>query len=323
MRKKNLEFTDEIIKLYKEGLSCEAISKHFEKKFSATHVRNVLKDNNVPMRTKGGCTIIDESILIDMYVNQKMSLQDIADKTGRKSLESIRQIMLKNNIPLRNRAALSKKDTTLNEDFFEMIDTEFKAYILGFLITDGNVSERTNSQPRIRIQIHDKDEYILEEFKKQLNSSNKINHFNEDKRKNHVELCVHSQKMFDDLSNYGVVPNKTWNTYLPDNIPNDLISHLIRGIMDGDGWIAKKDAFIGFIGTNKLMHQIKDQIQSELSIEGKICIKNDDTELSELWYADNNSKKLMYHYLYDNANYYLVRKKDNLENFLKDKGLLD
>ena len=50
-------------------------------------------------------------------------------------------------------------------DFFENIDSEEKAYFLGFLMADGNVYVRKQSQPCIRLEISVKDLEILERFK--------------------------------------------------------------------------------------------------------------------------------------------------------------
>jgi hypothetical protein len=42
--------------------------------------------------------------------------------------------------------------------------------------------------------------------------------------------------MAEDLSKYGVVPRKSYYTYLP-KIDDKYMNHLIRGILDGDGSI--------------------------------------------------------------------------------------
>jgi hypothetical protein len=47
-----------------------------------------------------------------------------------------------------------------NEDYFESIDTEDKAYFLGFIVADGSVSDDTNT-----IKIIQKETDILYEFK--------------------------------------------------------------------------------------------------------------------------------------------------------------
>jgi hypothetical protein len=50
-----------------------------------------------------------------------------------------------------------------NSRFLENIDTEFKAYLLGWIASDGNISSGT-----ISISIHNRDKEILEKIKREL-----------------------------------------------------------------------------------------------------------------------------------------------------------
>ena len=48
-------------------------------------------------------------------------------------------------------------------------------------------------------------------------------------------------------------------------IKNDLMSHLIRGIIDGDGWITKRGQ-IGLCGNYQLVSQVKDYLVDTLNV---------------------------------------------------------
>lgn len=50
-----------------------------------------------------------------------------------------------------------------NENYFEKIDTEDKAYFLGFIMADGCILKNRNT---LKIIIHKKDKHILEDFSK-------------------------------------------------------------------------------------------------------------------------------------------------------------
>ena len=54
-----------------------------------------------------------------------------------------------------------RKKYYLKEDIFDNIDTEEKAYWLGFLYADGNVA---NNASRIRLSLAENDLEILEKF---------------------------------------------------------------------------------------------------------------------------------------------------------------
>lgn len=123
------------------------------------------------------------------------------------------------------------RSNCFNEDFFENIDSEEKAYMLGFISADGYiVGERT-----LCINLHNKDEEILIRFCDLLNSEYKI--FN--KGDCYRVLQLNSKKMVNDLSKYGVVQNKTGNLKIP-SIKHNLIRHYIRGVFDGDGHVGMR-----------------------------------------------------------------------------------
>ena len=54
-----------------------------------------------------------------------------------------------------------------NENYFSSIDSEDKAYLLGFICTDGNIYKRDGHQTQLQISLKDCDDEILIHFKKQ------------------------------------------------------------------------------------------------------------------------------------------------------------
>lgn len=115
----------------------------------------------------------------------------------------------------------------LNDEYFDNIDTQEKAYWLGFILADGNISNNSLS-----IELSKKDRHHLELMLKALDSDSPI----KDTRKNCCRVFINSKKLVQSLRKYGIVPNKTKTTYFPD-IPVDLHRHFVRGILDGDGWV--------------------------------------------------------------------------------------
>ena len=73
----------------------------------------------------------------------------------------------------RRSISASKRKYSLNEDYFENIDTEEKAYWLGFLLADGNISYsgRYNKGRHLRIALQNKDKNHLEKMKFSLKSN--------------------------------------------------------------------------------------------------------------------------------------------------------
>jgi len=130
----------------------------------------------------------------------------------------------------------SERKHTVDDDFFEVIDTEEKAYWLGFMIADGCV-EKGNCKSVNTLEVHlaNVDVLHLEKLKKDLKTDYQVT-VNESNNYS-VRLRVVSQKIIKDLAKYGVVERKTGKCYKPYGIPVELERHFWRGCIDGDGGI--------------------------------------------------------------------------------------
>ena len=131
------------------------------------------------------------------------------------------------------KTTVRKKKFKCNENFFEVIDTEEKAYWLGFLYADGCVQQKGNYYTT-KIDLATIDRNHIEKFKKSLDSNHNINDY-----KDHSKIVIGSKKMFNDLNNKGCVPKKTLILEFPtiEQVPEHLVHHFIRGYFDGDGTI--------------------------------------------------------------------------------------
>lgn len=252
-------------------------------------------------------TLEQEKEIIQLY-NSGKSQQQIANYyNGFFASTTISNILRRNNIKTRNRGAWHKDH--FNENYFENIDHQNKAYFIGLLLTDGSISLRENSEPAIRIELNNRDKYIIEKFKNEIESQNKI----ADTRKNCVSFRVTSQKMVDDLAKHYVVPQKTKITQL-SNISEELMPHLIRGIFDGDGWVSscwgknKKTPF-GFCGSEILMTQIRDYLVKVINLS-LVKIGIYENKIPQILFSSKHDVKAFYEYIYKDAETYMTRKKD-------------
>lgn len=134
----------------------------------------------------------------------------------------------------RNKTRRYKYDQT----FFNHIDTQEKAYFLGFILADGHVSDSG-----LEISISEIDSHILYEFIKCIGGNNKIKHGKKFNKIQNVywEYCrlhLTSIDIRDALNKLGLYKNKTYNISIP-HISIELQSHFWRGVFDGDGWVSK------------------------------------------------------------------------------------
>jgi len=63
-----------------------------------------------------------------------------------------------------DRRGMNTRRYNVNEKFFDNIDTEEKAYILGFIYADGNIDQPPNN--KLNINLQEKDIHILEDIRR-------------------------------------------------------------------------------------------------------------------------------------------------------------
>jgi len=127
----------------------------------------------------------------------------------------------------------------VDDNFFDTIDTEEKAYWLGFMYADGFVNTQRNV---VGVTLHNRDIEHLVKFKKALKSTYPIKTYElktsyTTKESYCCRLRVLSDKLKSDLIKNGCVENKSLILKFPDKtmVPDNLIWHFIRGYFDGDG----------------------------------------------------------------------------------------
>src|SRR5271157_1766693 len=91
---------------------------------------------------------------------------------------------------------------TFNEHYFDTIDTEAKAYFLGFLFADGHNQTSRNS---VSLKLHSKDFYILECLKNDVKYSGSITKV---KKTNQHILLLCSKTLSITLEKIGMTHNK-------------------------------------------------------------------------------------------------------------------
>lgn len=258
--------------------------------------------------------------IIKYYLSQPMTMKQVEDKYEL-SHPTVTKIL--KDISKYSKAKLNNPNA--NERFFKNIDSEEKAYFLGLLISDGNVfKDSTGRQASISITLDLNDEYILQKFKEVLNVNTSIS---KDGR-GCGQIAIRSNLMADDLKQYGVVPRKSYITYLP-KINDIYMSHLIRGILDGDGSIlakpsSKQDGHnrylhsISFCGSHQLMEDIAKYLYNNLQLKRPIQVYDyQDKNLSDIHIQNYEDMEKVGDWLYKDATIYLVRK-NNIYNSFKE-----
>lgn len=212
----------EIVKLYTiDKLNMRKIKKIFHT--SDERIRDILITAGIPVRKQiANLTPTEQENICELYKTQSSieigKLLNINDST-------ILGVLKRNDISRRQ-----VKVHEFNENYFEKIDSFDKAYFLGLLFADGNVS---NNFWTSSIGLHIRDTHILETFKKYIEFKDPL--YIKPSRKDIVYLKINSVKLSNDLNNLGCIPNKSLILDWPINLPKEFVSHFIRGYFDGDG----------------------------------------------------------------------------------------
>ena len=117
---------------------------------------------------------------------------------------TIRRILMRNNVRIRN---YSEANGIVKGNPFEDLEDDQTLYWLGYIATDGNVSNTHNG---IRLNCGEKDKYILNKYIKFLNSKVRIQRqFN--KKYNIFEYSVGfgNEEVKKFLVNLGITPRKS------------------------------------------------------------------------------------------------------------------
>lgn len=202
-----------------------------------------------------------------------------------------------------------------NEEYFKVIDSEEKAYWLGFIAADGSIINNGNA---LEIKLARKDKNHLLKFINAIDGD--VNMVKDRMQKSSngkyypiSRLLVVCKKLCSDLNDLGVVPKKGNILRFPTNMPSHLISHYLRGYFDGDGSICtngcnkngSKRWSVNIIAT----YEFLDEFMNHITNIGITKVKLQRKENMSVWNKVGiNQIRTFLKYLYENSNIYLYRK---------------
>lgn len=199
-------------------------------------------------------------------------------------------------------------------NFFEQIDTEEKAYWLGFMFADGYIVNNENNygEDDFGLTLAEDSLDCLEKFKSSLKATNPIrSDTSKAKGQTQYKLVIRSQKTVNDLISHGCVKQKSLILEPPKGVPQELIKHFIRGFFDGDGSLtrcqSKDGSSINFtinITSTFLM------ISWIYEILGKGNIFPEKRRENTWYYSLGGNLQVLNfcHYIYDDATIWMDRK---------------
>lgn len=239
----------------------------------------------------------------------------------------IMEILNKYNIP-RRRAGYFNWDRkyTINENFFEKIDTPEKAHVLGLLMADGNVVSHTDKRQKsysCNICLHENDRVFLEGIRDIMGINSPLANVKNSKCK---LLRFSSKKMREDLIKLDCIPNKSLVLQFPtsEQVPDHLMQYLIKGEFEGDGWVTKNyerpSYSIGVCGSPDFINGLDKYCQEKYDVHG---MNTKDRNIRRLIWSRIDDVKKLCTLFYDGKTISMERKKNLLLKFLEIRKKID
>lgn len=205
----------------------------------------------------------------------------------------------------------------INKDYWKEIDSEVKAYILGFIYGDGNITGKN----RVQIKMSKADSYILDPFINEACKGIELDKVNETKKRGvGIELIhfyINSDDWCRDLQKWGVERNKSLlgNLTFP-NINKSLECHFIRGYFDANGSASTYKTtsnLLKSIAIYSTSSNLLNTISRKVGLPKKLYITSmKNCEMYKLQYKSQVDVEVVYSYLYNDATLLLSRKRDIL-----------
>jgi len=246
--------------------------------------------------------------MVFIYKNKKLNMDDNDVLEKYKNGDSIRsivkfsnltrykvtKILKDNNISIISNVDKLKK-YEINENYFDIIDNEHKAYTLGFLYADGYNEEKRNI---VKITLEEKDIEILKIIRAPICPDKPIRYYKykykSGNSKPQYSFVIDNSHISKRLHELGVVQSKSFKLDFPTFLDKLLLTHFIRGYFDGDGCITKSYSKkypnaskyqISFISTDKFIKGLQMFLYDNIGVNiHKLQIRHPD--------RNNNTRSL-------------------------------
>lgn len=212
----------------------------------------------------------------------------------------------------------------IDDQFFDIIDSHEKAYLLGFIFADGcvRVQKRKNTESyQFRLKIHLKDKIIVEALKNLTNTDYPIK-----LKDNMCSISITNRLFVTNLILKGCVPRKTKILKYP-NIDPIYDNSFILGYFDGDGSISisKKEWFnFNLLGTEDFLSSVKEILSRNEIYTSEPKKYKGIGEVYRMTIYSKESVIRLREFLYRDSALFLSRKKEIFDRirYLKGKRVL-
>jgi len=229
---------------------------------------------------------------------------------------SVRGLLNRRGIARRSRSECNRQ-YSCDHSFFNSIDSEAKAYWLGFIAADGNIDSRN----MLVVTLATQDVAHLQRLAQSLNSNHPVKIYSYGvKRPSFARLLISSPQIVAALGHYGITPKKTFTLRFPD-LPDELLRHFIRGYFDGDGCFtlgkkSRSNVMFGMTSNESFLKECQKFLMSHCGLsKTKLYRRHAETAIADLRYSGGLQVARIVSLLYSTASIYLPRKYEKIAAF--------
>jgi hypothetical protein len=234
---------------------------------------------------------MDNSAVLKMY-NYGLSMPQIADILKCSTTTIFLHMKKVGYTPKKYNRKCKGKPGVQKEfhNYFEVVDCPEKAWFLGWLLSDGHMTEKTNS---IQFTLDMQDFDVLYRFSKIFKGT--MAHLYPDK--GICRYSLYSDQMQEDIQRIGIPKGRKSYQCKPLKLKKELMPHFWRGVWEGDGHIivTQKSSEIGLTGT----YDICEQFQADVLKHNNKIYKNNDSFCAKRSSNKRTVWQNLYDYFYD------------------------
>lgn len=202
-----------------------------------------------------------------------------------------------------------------DHSFFDVIDSEPKAYWLGFMAADGYVHTKRRA---LVLGLHTRDGDHVERFREVLQSNHALLHIPSQPS---TRLAIVSTQLTAGLISHGVTQAKSLTLEWPTHL-GEFTRHYLRGYFDGDGHVKiirtrypeTPNIRIGFAGNHQFLTDCRAFLMATLGFnEVKLQPGPNGARHFYLEYGGGRQIVTLYRLLYARATIWLPRKREKLD----------
>jgi len=250
--------------------------------------------------------------LVSLWELGKYTCVDLSRQFNISSV-AIGGLLKRRGYKMKSQSELQRK-YEINENFFDTIDTQEKAYFLGFLYADGYNNTERNS---VALSLKESDKEILVTLNGLLQPTKPLQYVivrNNSNTQNQYRLVIANKHLSKKLSELGCTKAKTFTLTYPYWLNAYLAPHFIRGYFDGDGYlgICKNRLAFCIVGTYNFCNSLKQLFIDELNITSHIRTRHPERHNNIRMLEISGSRQILkcLDWLYKRSSIHLKRKHD-------------